>query len=133
MPLADGAHTLEVSVLGLAKTKTFSVQNKVTLYQPLNYPNPMRDETTFFSFILSADVDRVVIAIYTVNGRKVHEMNGLAGRAGYNPAPGDPAIEWDGRDEDGDEMANGVYLYRVRAVSAGRTAEAIGKLVILRK
>jgi hypothetical protein len=133
MPLADGAHTLEVSVLGLAKTKTFSVQNKFTLYQPLNYPNPMRDETTFFSFILSADVDRVDIAIYTVNGRKVHEMNGLAGRAGYNPAPGDPAIEWDGRDEDGDEMANGVYLYRVRAVSAGRTAEAIGKLVILRK
>ncbi len=132
MPLADGAHTLELSVLGLSKTKTFSVQNKFVVFQPLNYPNPMRDETTEFSFFLTADVDRVDLAIYTVNGRKVREFRNLIGRAGYNPAPGDPAIAWDGRDEDGDDMANGVYLYRVRAVSAGRTAEAIGKLVILR-
>jgi hypothetical protein len=42
-------------------------------------------------------------------------------------------MPWYGRDRDGRELANGVYFYKIRAdKSDGRSAEATGKLVILR-
>jgi len=40
---------------------------------------------------------------------------------------------WNGRDREGHLLANGVYLYRIKAEHAdGHAAESIGKLVILR-
>jgi hypothetical protein len=44
-------------------------------------------------------------------------------------------VYWDGRDQQGDELANGVYLYRIHAVSdeyRGDKADAIGRAVIMR-
>jgi flagellar hook assembly protein FlgD len=45
-------------------------------------------------------------------------------------------LEWDGRDADGDELANGVYLYKITATQeqngASLRAEEIGKLVVQR-
>jgi flagellar hook assembly protein FlgD len=43
-------------------------------------------------------------------------------------------IPWDGRDRDGDILANGVYLYKVVAsTSDGRfTSEALGKLAVVK-
>ena len=47
---------------------------------------------------------------------------------GYRSAP----INWDGRDEFGDKIGRGVYLYRVKVKdSNGATAEKFEKLVIL--
>ena len=71
------------------------------------------------------------IKIYTVAGRLVYKsdefplaLNQLA------------QIEWDGRDADGDEMANGVYFYKVIAKAfidgKTKTKEVIQKLVIMR-
>jgi flagellar hook assembly protein FlgD len=43
-------------------------------------------------------------------------------------------IPWDGRDRDGDEVANGVYLYKVvaRTLDGRYTSEALGKLAKVR-
>jgi flagellar hook assembly protein FlgD len=41
-------------------------------------------------------------------------------------------LSWDGRDDQGDRLARGVYLYRLRVNATGRgEARHLGKLVIL--
>jgi hypothetical protein len=132
LDVADGEHDLEIVARTLSKTIRFEVRDAFEVFDPLTVPNPLREGTATFSFRLTRDADRVDISIYTVNGRKVREIRGLAGRAGYNPSGGFWDGVWDARDEDGDDVANGVYLYRVRAFAGSRSAEAIGKLVVIR-
>jgi flagellar hook assembly protein FlgD len=53
-----------------------------------------------------------------------------------NAQSGFNALSWDGRDRDGDELANGVYLYKVIATQRRNDemlrAEKIEKLVVQR-
>ena len=97
-----------------------------------NSPNPVRKYETTFSFYLSKRA-RITLKIYTVTGRliKVIEHDGMEG---YNRIP------WDTRDELGDLVGSGVYLYKVKAVSeemlgstaSRQTQSKIGKLMIIR-
>ena len=41
-------------------------------------------------------------------------------------------IYWDGRDEDGDILGNGVYLYKVILTAGEKTEKVIQKLAIVR-
>ena len=40
-------------------------------------------------------------------------------------------IEWDGRDDYGDAIGKGVYIYKVKIKAQGKTEEAFQKLVVL--
>ena len=95
---------------------------------PLNYPNPMKEKTTF-TFELSRDAE-VTLKIYSVAGRLLKKFEPTQGHIGYNIFP----ENWDGTDSDGDKLANGVYLYKVTASSIQegetKTAEKIQKLII---
>ncbi len=106
------------------------------------YPNPMGSFTRFAFELRGSDpsvVDDLRIRIYTLTGRVVREFNlvenpallesgGL--RIGWNK------MLWDGTDEDGDQVATGVYLYKVIMRANGEDLdindEAIEKLVVLR-
>jgi hypothetical protein len=96
-----------------------------------NHPNPFpeggsRGTRILFQIPVSA---AVTIDVFTVGGRRVKSIDGIAATAGSNE------VYWDGLDADGDELANGVYLYRILAVSdeyRGDKAEAIGRAVIMR-
>ena len=71
--------------------------------------------------------------IYTVSGRRVQRVSDAF--LGGNYAIGGVAIlDWDGRDEEGDSLANGVYLYVLRGTPVGDDLEVreIGQLVIMR-
>ena len=72
---------------------------------------------------------QVDITIYTVTGkvvRRIHEQRVSSGTRIND-------IVWDGRDEWGDRLANGVYLYKINVRSAnGLQATQLQKLVILR-
>jgi len=50
----------------------------------------------------------------------------------YNLEAGFYNIYWDGLDQDRDEIANGVYLYKIVAKSGNRQVEELEKLVIMR-
>jgi len=54
------------------------------------------------------------------------------GEIGFNVFP----ERWDGTDQDGDKLANGVYLYQIKAKANNGEknveAEQIGKLIIAR-
>lgn len=96
-----------------------------------NYPNPFPDgdtEGTHVLFQLPVSA-RVRIEVFTVGGRLIRVMDDIAG------VPGANQVYWDGRDQEGDDLANGVYLYRVYAVSdaySGDRAEVIGRAVVMR-
>jgi hypothetical protein len=58
-------------------------------------------------------------------------MNGLGTRGPAFNSNSD--MPWDGHDREGHSLGNGVYFYRIKAEHAnGHSAEATGKLVILR-
>ena len=65
--------------------------------------------------------------IYTVSGRRLRTIQGSY------PA-GAAILSWDGRDGEGDEIANGVYLYVLRGQVAGDAHgfRETGQLVIMR-
>ena len=90
-----------------------------------NYPNPIKRETTF-TYQLSLDADEVSITIYTTSGRRVQVLKAASANEGYNEH------KWDGRNEDGVLLANGVYFYRIRAVIGEQTAQLLGRLAVLR-
>ncbi|HID39802.1 MAG TPA: hypothetical protein EYP36_09860 [Calditrichaeota bacterium] len=68
----------------------------------------------------------VTVKIYTISGRLIEELHGISVR-GYNDE-----IIWNGRDRDGDPVANGVYLYKIIVDDGQGKKEHIDKLVIVR-
>jgi len=92
----------------------------------VNYPNPMRDETRFI-FRSTLHSGQGSLRVWTVSGRQVVSMPfTLAG-------DGEEIVSWDGRDREGDKLANGTYLYRVEVESsAGQVKSEMQRLVIMR-
>lgn len=101
----------------------FEVINHSTITEVMNYPNPFSTKTHFV-FTLTGNVlpDFMKIQIMTVSGKVVREimMDELGTiRIGRNITD----YAWDGRDEFGDQLANGIYLYRVVAKINGENIE----------
>jgi hypothetical protein len=133
--LADGKHrvtakawdvynnsTVAEAIFEVATSSTLRVSNVV------NYPNPFARTTTFtFQQNQAVPID-VEIKVYTLAGRVVRVLR--------SPGISDRFVQlnWDGRDEDGDELANGVYIYKViaRTVDGASATEALGKLSVLK-
>lgn len=93
-----------------------------------NYPNPFSHSTTFLYAINHPS--QIKIKIYTVAGRLIETIANPHSAVGLNQ------ISWEGRDNDGNELANGVYLYKIIATAnhsdKALKDEYIGKLVIAR-
>lgn len=116
--LNDGRHVLEVLAKDASNNffdttsyrKIFYVYNDPDLRQVYNYPNPFKDDT-YFTFELRGvnPPEEFRIKVYTIAGRLIREINipPSSLQIGFNK------IYWDGRDEDGDEIANGLYFYKI--------------------
>lgn len=90
-------------------------------------PNPFKDQAWFF-YSVPYEADEVAIRIYTASGKLVRTLRGL-------PAPqleDDPPVAWDGKDEDGDDVGNGLYFYRMTVRGNGRDVSRIEKLARVR-
>ena len=105
---------------------TFVVDNNLRIFNIANYPNPMKTETNFM-FMLSGELNPTSckVKIYSVAGRLVKELN-VPANVGYN------TIYWDGKDNDGDYMANGTYLYKLIIQGNSQIETTTQKLAILR-
>ncbi|NOZ56156.1 MAG: T9SS type A sorting domain-containing protein, partial [Calditrichaeota bacterium] len=128
--LEPGSHILQVTAWDLAGNRSeewlvLRVAGELEISHVLNVPNPFANFTTF-TYFLSLPADEVTIRVFTLSGRKVWETEAADGAAGYN------AFDWDGRDQEGDELANGVYLYKITARSGEKSVSALGKLAIVR-
>lgn len=108
---------------------TVADSSKLTLgNRVMNYPNPFRDRTTFvIENNRPNDLLNVQIKIYTVAGRLIKTLRDAQAAHRIN-------IAWDGKDDDGSDVANGIYLYKVILSSQDGQfrAERIEKLAIVR-
>ncbi|ACF14614.1 conserved hypothetical protein [Chloroherpeton thalassium ATCC 35110] len=110
----------------------FTVQSSdaLSLAEPLNFPNPFSNKTIFMlSHNRTGDNIQTTIKIYTIAGRLIKTLK----QTDYT-APAMIQIPWDGRDDDGSKIANGIYLYKVmmKSLSGNFHAEALQKLAVAR-
>jgi hypothetical protein len=103
-----GEHTLEVRREGEHYDDlTLVVDGRARLLEGLVFPNPFRVATSF-RYSLSGGVREGSLSIYTLSGRRIHH------RRLSELAEGETRwLTWDGRDDRGDTVANGVYLLRL--------------------
>jgi flagellar hook assembly protein FlgD len=125
---------------------SFKVITKSSISNVLNYPNPFSTRTQFvYTLTGEAPPQYFRIQIMTISGKVVREITqDEIGSLKIGTHKTDYA--WDGHDEYGNQLANGVYLYRI--IAKGKDGKAfegfegdstndlfkkgIGKMVILR-
>ena len=90
-----------------------------------NYPNPFKEQTTFLFTLTGAKAYDCKIKIYSVAGRVIKIISAPI-NVGYNQ------IQWDGRDGDGDALANGVYFYKLILEGESNFELPVQKLVVLK-
>jgi hypothetical protein len=135
--LTPGPHTLRVKAWdtynnSAEKEIEFVVANNehLALNHVLNYPNPFAGTTTFlFDHNRAGDELDVQVQIFTVAGKLVRTLRTSV----PNSESHQKSLTWNGRDEYEDQLARGVYVYRisVRSPRDGSTASKFEKLVIL--
>lgn len=100
------------------------------LEKVLNYPNPFVSYTEFwFTHNRPFEPLDVQVQIFTVTGKVVKTINQSVTTDGFLCRD----IKWDGKDDFGDRIGKGVYIYKltVRSSTTNKTAEKYEKLVLL--
>ena len=101
----------------------FQVINKPMISNMLNYPNPFTTSTAFVFTITGAEVPQNIrIQIMTITGKIVREIT----KDELGPlhiGRNITEFKWDGTDQYGQKLANGIYLYRVITNLNGRSLD----------
>jgi len=131
---STGQHMLNISCLDCngnvfnSDDYIFKTANEFEIKMLGNYPNPFIDET-IFAYILTIPVQNIKLKIYTASGRLIREIDPREISGDPNPLSADyHEIYWDGKDEDGNDISNGVYFYRLTATASGKTKKVTGKM-----
>ncbi len=134
--LTEGLHVLKI--------KAWDVQNNSSEYRlefrvikdealklerVYNYPNPFTSRTTFmFEHNRPGDQLQCLIRIYAVSGKVVKTITRTIITEGNRSFD----IEWDGKDDFGQKIGRGVYIYQLEIKdSNGKKQSALQKLVLL--
>lgn len=134
--LSEGKHTLDFKAWDVYNNSTKSYTEfvvaksaELALSHVLNYPNPFTTKTSFyFEQNQCCQSLEVELQIFTVSGKLVKNFSQFVYTEGFRSSP----IEWDGRDDFGDKIGKGVYIYKLKIkTNEGDTAEKFEKLVIL--
>jgi len=107
-----------------------SGDDELTLEKVLNYPNPFVNYTEFwFSHNRPFEPLDVQVQVFTVTGKIVKTINQTVTTDGFLSRE----LKWDGRDDFGDKIGKGVYIYKltVRSSTTNKKAEKYEKLVLL--
>ncbi|WP_319799985.1 type IX secretion system sortase PorU [Flavobacterium sp. N2038] len=102
----------------------------LSLTHVLNYPNPFSTYTQFwFSHNRPYEPLEVQVQVMTITGKVVWTKNQIITTEGFLSRE----ITWDGRDDFGDRIGKGVYIYKLTVKSnlTNKKAEKYEKLVIL--
>ncbi|MEP7374129.1 MAG: C25 family cysteine peptidase [Chitinophagaceae bacterium] len=92
---------------------SFMVINKPMISNMLNYPNPFTTSTAFVFTLTGSDIPQNIrIQVLTITGKIVREIT----KDELGPlhiGRNITEFKWDGTDQYGQKLANGIYLYRV--------------------
>lgn len=129
----DGEYELIVTGKDVSSNKSgaieyrvaFEVYNKSMITNLLNYPNPFTSSTAFVFTLTGTELpSQFRIQILTVTGKIVREITKQELgpiKIGHNITD----YKWDGKDQFGQSLANGVYLYRVIADIIGKKIDKL--------
>ncbi len=139
--LEPGLHTLTLKAWDVYNNSAvteiqFIVHDKdegLVINNVLNYPNPFVNYTEFWFNHNSSDPLDVSIQIFTVSGKLVKTLNGQTNAGTKTTSSLSRDIVWDGRDDFGDKIGKGVYIYKLTVQSSllNKKVQKIEKLVIL--
>lgn len=136
--LSVGHHSLKIKAWDVLNNSNeyildFTVVNNAELKieHVLNYPNPFTTKTFFwFEHNQPATDLHVKIEIFTIAGKLIKTISQTINTTGNRSNE----IEWDGKDDYGQRIGKGVYVYRLRVKTTnGKTANKWERLVILDK
>ncbi len=129
--LKDGTYMLRVSATDASLNESgdidyyinFEVINKATITNVFNYPNPFSTSTRFVFELTGSEIPTdFQIQIFTITGKlvKVIDLTELGNiHIGRNITD----YAWDGKDMYGDQLANGLYFYRITTKLNGENIE----------
>jgi hypothetical protein len=140
--LAPGKHTIRVKGWDIANNSgegytefVVAEDGNAALKHVLNYPNPFTTTTNFqFEHNLAGQLMDIQVSIFSVSGKLVKIINQSLLPEGYRVTD----ITWDGKDEFGDQLARGVYIYKVKVRGTSLSGQQVSsesnfeKLVILK-
>lgn len=140
--LATGKHTLRVKGWDIANNPgegftefIVTEDGKAALEHVLNYPNPFTTNTSFqFEHNLAGQMLDVQISIFSISGKLVKTIQHNSNPESFRVTD----ITWNGLDEYGDQLAKGVYVYRVKVRGTDQAGQQVTaesdyeKLVILK-
>lgn len=140
--LEPGKQTIAVKAWDIANNSSESLleflvvnDEESGLRHVLNYPNPFSTNTLFqFEHSLQDQDLDIVVEILNTRGRLVKRLETSIKSSGYLSRD----VVWDGRDDFGDSLANGIYVYRITVSTVDNTGRILKntsdlqKLVILR-
>lgn len=134
--LEPGPHSLRIKAWDVLNNSSeyildFTVVNDddLVISHVLNYPNPFTTKTQFwFEHNKPGQELLVRIHIYSLSGKVVKTIEKAINSEGNRSCE----VVWDGRDEFGDRVGRGVYLYRLQVTAPGlKTRTVTEKLVVL--
>jgi len=135
--LTPGLHTISFTAWDVYNNPvTSEIQftvvgdDSLTLTHVLNYPNPFSTYTQFwFSHNRPYEPLEVQVQVMTITGKVVWTKNQIITTEGFLSRE----ITWDGKDDFGDRIGKGVYIYKLTVKSnlTNKKAEKYEKLVIL--
>ncbi|MFT4203475.1 MAG: C25 family cysteine peptidase [Chitinophagaceae bacterium] len=105
---------------------SFQVYNKPMISDMFNYPNPFTTSTAFvFTLTGSVVPQNLRIEILTITGKIVKEIT-KAELGTLHIGRNITEYKWDGTDQYGQKLANGVYIYRVITNLDGKKLDHFG-------
>ena len=131
--LESGQHTLSVGIADVngnysEEQVTFSVSSLFEINIYGNYPNPFSDQTIISYYVNSDnDLDKFSVKIYTTSGRLIRtkpldtEITQDEANFDLTKAVGYHELVWYGDDDDGKQVANGVYFAVIKGSYRGKT------------
>ncbi|WP_121667861.1 type IX secretion system sortase PorU [Mesonia aquimarina] len=135
--LEEGLHTLTFKAWDVYNnSSTAEIQflvagdDELKITKVLNYPNPFTTYTEFwFNHNRPFEPLEVQVQVFTVTGKVVWTKNQVINTDGFLSRE----ITWDGRDDFGDRIGKGVYVYKltVKSTLTNKKVEKFEKLVIL--
>jgi hypothetical protein len=139
--LEPGLHTLTLKAWDVYNNSStaeiqfvvYDENESLVIDNLLNYPNPFVNYTEFWFNHNSSEVLDVSVQVFTVSGKLVRTLNGQTNGGLKSTSSVSKDIVWDGRDDFGEKIGKGVYVYKltVRSNQLNKQVEKFEKLVIL--
>jgi hypothetical protein len=132
--LEPGIHSLKIKVWDVLNNSSefildFSVMNddELVIDHVLNYPNPFTTNTQFWFEHNKPGQDLLVqIHVFSLAGRIVKTLEktiNIHGNRSY--------VDWDGRDDFGDKIGRGVYVYRIKVFCNGSKSRTVTEKLVI--